>query len=89
LFRTGGIEGLLTRQPRGKGQASWLDAQSTEALLEKLAEGQWRRAEDARLWLEEKLQKPLSLAVIYKYLGEAGARLKVPRPAHEKKTRWQ
>jgi transposase len=85
LFRAGGIEGLLTRQPRGKGCESWLDAESAEALLEKLKEGQWRRAEEARLWLEEKLQKPLSLAVTYKYLGKAGARLKVPRPVHEKK----
>lgn len=84
-FRTGGIEVLLTRQPRGKGQRSWLDQESAEAFVEKLKEGQWRRAEDARLWLEEKLQKPLSLAVTYKYLGKAGARLKVPRPVHEKK----
>jgi transposase len=84
-FRTGGIEALLTRQPRGKGQRSWLDQESAEAFVEKLKEGQWRRAEDARLWLEEKLQKPLSLAVTYKYLGKAGARLKVPRPVHEKK----
>lgn len=84
-FRTGGIEALLTRQPRGKGQRSWLDQESAEAFVEKLKEGQWRRAEDARLWLEEKLQKQLSLAVTYKYLGKAGARLKVPRPVHEKK----
>jgi transposase len=85
LFRAGGIEGLLTRHPSGKGRKSWLDAETAGGLVEKLTEGQWRRAEDARVWLEEKLQKPLSLAVTYKYLGKAGARLKVPRPVHEKK----
>ena len=37
--RTGGVEGLLTRQPRGKGWATWLDAQSAKALLEKLGKG--------------------------------------------------
>ncbi len=68
LFRAGGTEGLLTRQPCGKGRKSWLDAESAASLVEKLKEGQWRRAEEARLWLEEKLQKPLSLTVTYKCL---------------------
>jgi hypothetical protein len=36
------------------------------------------------LWLEEKLQKPLSLAVTYKYLRKAWARLKAPHHVQKK-----
>jgi hypothetical protein len=75
LFREGGMERLLQRQPKGPGRASWLDADTAEAIRTKLAEGQWRRAQDARQWLEKQLGRQLTLSVTYKYLGKAGARL--------------
>lgn len=85
LFREGGLERLLTRHPAGKGAQSWMDEATTGRLREKLTEAKWRRAEEARPWLEEQLGRKLSVAVIYKYLGKAEARLKVPRPSHTKK----
>ena len=75
LFREGGMERLLQRQPKGPGRASWLDAETREALRAKLTEGQWRRAQDARQWLEKQLGRKLTLSVTYKYLGKVGARL--------------
>jgi len=84
-FRRGGIEGLLTRKPKGSGPASWLDEQSAVQFKAELDKGRWRRAQDARRWLENKLGRKLTLIVTYKYLGKCEARLKVPRPAHTKK----
>lgn len=82
LLREGGLEALLAPKTKGKGPGSWLDEATTESLRKELAKGQWRRAEDARAWLEEKLGRKLSLVVVYKYLGKCEARLKVPRPVH-------
>ena len=84
-LRKGGIAGLLARKPKGKGPASWLDEQTAQELKAELDKGSWRRAQDARPWLENKLGKKLTLVVTYKYLGKCEARLKVPRPAHRKK----
>ena len=81
LYRDQGVERLL-EQRRGRGPASQLDEESAGKLREKLTEGKWRRAEDARLWLEDQLGRKLSLSVTYKYLGKVEARLKVPRPLH-------
>lgn len=85
LFREGGMERLLRREPKGPGRASWLDADMKEAIRAKLIEGKWRRAQDARQWLEKQLGRKLTLSVTYKYLGKIEARLKVPRPLHAKK----
>ncbi len=81
LFRKGGIEGVLTRRAAGKGVPSWLDPQSQAQLKAELDKAHWRRAEDARPWLEEKLGRKIRLCTVYKYLGKAEARLKVPRPS--------
>ena len=75
LFREGGIGRLLQRQPKGPGRASWLDAETREAIRAKLTEGKWRRAQDARQWLEKKLGRQLTLSVTDKYLGKVEARL--------------
>jgi len=83
-LRSGGLATLLSRKPKAKGPQSWLDEQSAAAFKSELQKGQWRRAEDARRWLEEKLGRQLSLFVVYKYLGKCAARLKVPRPHHAK-----
>jgi len=84
-LRQGGIEGLLTRKPKGRGPASWLDAETAAQFQAELDKGPWRRAQDARRWLEKKLGRKLTLVVTYKYLGKCAARLKVPRPTHRKK----
>jgi transposase len=84
-LRSGGIAGLLTRKPKGTGPASWLDAETAAQLKAELDKGQWRRAQEARRWLEKKLSRKLTLMVTYKYLGKCEARLKVPRPTHRKK----
>jgi transposase len=84
-MRTGGIEGLLARKPKGKGPASWLDEATAAEAKAELDKGKWRRAQDARRWLENKLGRKLSLVATYKYLGKCEARLKVPRPTHAKK----
>ncbi len=84
-LREGGIEGLLARKPKGRGPASWLDEKTIDEARVELERGGWRRAQDARLWLEKKLGRKLTLVVTYKYLGKCEARLKVPRPVHRKK----
>lgn len=84
-LRVAGIDGLLARKARGKGPASWLDERTAAQLKAELDKGRWRRAQDARDWLEEKLGRKLTLVVAYKYLGKCEARLKVPRPVHRKK----
>ena len=84
-LRRSGVEGLLTRKPKGHGPASWLDERTAAEFKAELDKGRWRRAQDARRWLEEKLGRKLTLIVTYKYLGKCEARLKVPRPTHAKK----
>jgi transposase len=80
--REHGLEGLLARKPKGKGPESWLDEALAEKFRHQLRAGHWRRAQDARVWLEQHLGKKLSLFTVYKYLGKCAARLKVPRPTH-------
>ena len=84
-LRKEGIGGLLARKPKGKGPASWLDEKTARELKAELDKGSWRRAQDARRWLEARLGRKLTLVVTYKYLGKCEARLKVPRPVHRKK----
>ncbi|MBV8091770.1 MAG: winged helix-turn-helix domain-containing protein [Acetobacteraceae bacterium] len=55
---------------------------------QKLEAGEFRRAADAQRWLAEEGGLQVKLVTVYKYLKKAGARLKVPRPCHEKKDRW-
>jgi transposase len=81
LYREEGLERLV-QERRGRGPKSQLDEQSADKLRQKLAEGTWRRAEDARQWLQKQLGRKLTLSVTYKYLGKVEARLKVPRPLH-------
>ena len=74
-FRKGGIKELLVRNPKGKGPASWLDEQTARELTAELDKGTCRRGKDARLWLENKLGRKISLVVTYKYLEKCKARL--------------
>jgi transposase len=87
-FRRGGLEALLQPPKRGQGPASSLPPELAQALGQKLAAGEFRRAADAQRWLLEAGGLQVKLTTVYKYLKKAGARLKVPRPCHEKKDRW-
>jgi transposase len=87
-FRRGGLEALLQPPKRGQGPASHLPADLAHALGQKLAAGDFRRAADAQRWLLEEGGLSVKLVTVYKYLKKAGARLKVPRPCHEKKDVW-
>ena len=87
-FRRGGLEALLQPPTRGQGPASALPPELAQALGQKLAAGEFRRAADAQRWLLEEGGLCVKLTTVYKYLKKAGARLKVPRPCHEKKDRW-
>ena len=82
MLRRGGLEALLAPRRKGQGPASWLDKATETQLRSELKKGLWRRAQEARRWLEEKLGRKLSLVVTCKYLGKCEARLKVPRPHH-------
>jgi len=86
-FRHGGLEALLSRG-HGMGPPSQLSPELAAALSQKLAAGEFRRAADAQRWLSETGGRPGGLAAVYKYLKKAGARLKVPRPCHQKKDAW-
>jgi len=86
-FRHGGLEALLEPPKRGQGPASQLSPELAEALGQKLEAGDFRRAADAQRWLLEEGGLQVKLVTVYKYLKKAGARLKVPRPCHEKKDR--
>jgi transposase len=87
-FRRGGLDALLAPPRRGQGPASPLSAELAQTLGRKLAAGAFRRAADAQRWLLEEGGLSVKLTTVYKYLKKAGARLKVPRPCHEKKDRW-
>src|SRR5437660_796868 len=76
-FRHEGLEGLLQRPAGGKGPASQLSPELAQALHQKLAAGEFRRAADAHRWLAQEGGLPVKLATLYKYLKKAGARLKV------------
>jgi transposase len=83
LFRQGGLERLL-HKGRGKGVPSRLTAEAAAALRQKLEAGGWRRALEAQRWLADTHGIVVGLATVYKYLKKLGARLKVPRPCHQK-----
>jgi transposase len=83
-FRAGGLAALLHRG-RGKGPKSLLRPVIAEQMSQKLRRGDWRRGLDAQQWLEKKHGVKVKLVTVYKYLGKCEARLKVPRPSHQKK----
>jgi hypothetical protein len=53
-------------------------------LRQKRQAGGWRRAAEAQRWLTDAHGIVVGLATVYKYLKKLGARLKVPRPCHQK-----
>ena len=84
LFRTGGVEALLTRG-EGSGRKGKMTAVATSELTEKLRAGEFRTAGQAEAWLKEAHQIEFGTNSIYYQLGKLGGRLKVARPSHLKK----
>jgi len=83
-FRLGGLDQLLIRN-NGGGRKSLLTPKAAKELTEKLRNGAFRTADQARLWLEREHKLEYKKGSIYYVLGKLGGRLKVPRPSHEKK----
>jgi transposase len=85
-FREGGVD-LLLRDDRtdNRGAAGLLDAPAQKQFEAGLAGGTWRTGPEIQRWLHKTHGVTAALPTIYKWLGKAGARLRVPRPSHVKK----
>lgn len=83
-YRKGGVE-LLLKKGKGNGPKPQVRGKIADQLREKLAEGQWRTAAEAREWLEKEHGIKMAPNSIYRVLGKCGGRLKVVRPVHRKK----
>lgn len=80
-YRDRGVAGLEPSKAR-RGFAGALHEQARKELLKKLSKGSFRRAEDARVWLQKRFGIKLSENRVGVLLGKLGARLKVVRPRH-------
>lgn len=85
LYRKGGIE-LLSYDARtdNPGRPSELSGQAWAELQQDLQKGRWRTVPQIQQWLEKTQGIKLALSSLYDRLGKVGARLRVPRPRHEK-----
>lgn len=83
-YRKGGVAGLLTRRSGG-GRKPRVCGEVAAELRDKLEEGCWRTAEEARRWLGEQHGIEIEGNYIYELLKKSGGRLKVPRPVHRKR----
>lgn len=86
-YRTGGIEGLLTRKSGAVGRkaSAKITDEIGEQIKQKLEDGDWRTAGQAEQWLKLEHGVELGKGSIYYVLGKFEGRLKVPRPVHRKK----
>ena len=85
-FREGGVELLLRDERAGnRGAAGLLDEEARKQLEAGLGRGAWRTAPEIQRWVRKVHGITAALPTIYKWLGKAGARLRVPRPCHVKK----
>ena len=85
IFRSGGIEALLTTQRKNSGRKGKMTLAAQAGLTEKLKEGAFRTAGQAEAWLKEIHGIEFKNSGIYYQLGKLGGRLKVARPSHLKK----
>jgi len=83
VYREGGIKKLLHRGHGGRDAS--LKQTDQEALVEGLRSGQWKRAKDIQLWLQEEREIDLNLSGVYYWLTKLKASWKVPRKSHVKK----
>lgn len=78
-FRERGIAGLEPSKAK-RGFSSALHQKAQKELRKKLSKGSFRRAEDARVWLQKRYNISFSQSHMRTLLGKLGARLKVVRP---------
>ena len=81
-YREGGVELLCRRSEAPRGPQSRLTERARKELLKKLSKGSFRRAEDARVWLERQFGIVAKTDTVARWLGKLGARLKTVRPRH-------
>jgi len=85
-YRKGGAELLLgDGRAENRGAEGLLNEQIREQFEAGLGKGLWRTAPQIQQWLRKEHGVTAALPTIYKWLGKAGARLRVPRPSHIKK----
>lgn len=85
-YRKGGVELLLgDGRAENRGAEGLLDEEMKEQFEAGLDKGLWRTAPQILQWLRKEHGVTAALPTIYKWLGKAGARLRVPRPSHIKK----
>jgi transposase len=85
-FRAGGVEGLLhDERAANRGAEGLLDAETQKQFEAGLERGTWRTAPEIQRWLHKAHGVKAALPTVYRWLGKAGARLRVPRPSHCKK----
>ena len=84
-FEAEGVAGLLRRGHSG-GPKPTVRGAARKAFVAQLRRGRFRRAKEAQAWIRGRTKKSLALSSVYTILRKAGARLKVPRKTHAKKT---
>ena len=85
-FRKGGMKLLLgDGRAENPGAKGLLTAEARAQLAAGLGKATWRTAPQIAQWLAREHGITAALPTIYKWLGKAGARLRVPRPSHLKK----
>ena len=85
-YRKGGAELLLgDGRAENRGAESLLSDPVREQFEAGLDRGLWHTAPQIQQWLRKEHGITAALPTIYKWLGKAGARLRVPRPSHIKK----
>ena len=86
-FREEGIDGLLGHANGASGgKDPRFSPEQWDRFRAELAKGQWRTARDAQHWLKKELGLEIAYKEVYRHLGKLGARLKVGRRSHRKKT---
>jgi transposase len=85
-YREAGLERLLRdKRDANRGAAGLLSEAAKQGLEAGLQRGDWRTGPEVRRWLQKTFGIKAALPTVYKWLGKAGARLRVPRPVHIKK----
>ena len=80
----GGVAELLRRE-KAPGRQPAVRRPVKIGFLQRLAEGKFRRAKDAQVWIKKRMRQTLSESGVRKVLRRLGGKLKVPRKSHAKK----
>lgn len=85
-FEQDGVSALYSRQGQGGGRPSPMNnAELQVAFEQKLKEGAWRTAAEAKEWLHTEMGIEQSVSNVYYWMGKLAGALKMPRPVHIKK----